>query len=81
MAIKRVHLGKAKEVCFVQLAFLCLQNHIHSHCQGINMTALREIKILRELHDPHVVQLLDVFAHKNNIHLVRILVDVAHRWA
>lgn len=37
------------------------------------MTALREIKILRELRDPHVVQLLDVFAHKANIHLVRVV--------
>lgn len=35
------------------------------------MTALREIKILRELQDPYVVQLLDVFSHKANIHLVR----------
>lgn len=29
--------------------------------QGIHVTALREIKILRELHSPHVVELVDVF--------------------
>lgn len=36
------------------------------------MTALREIKLLRELRGPHIVQLLDVFAHKRkNLQLVR----------
>jgi cyclin-dependent kinase 7 len=29
--------------------------------QGIHVTALREIKILRELHSPHMVDLVDVF--------------------
>lgn len=36
------------------------------------MTALREIKLLRELRGPYIVQLLDVFAHKRkNLQLVR----------
>lgn len=40
--------------------------------QGINVTALREIKLLRELRSPNVVQLLDVFAHKRkNLQLVQ----------
>jgi hypothetical protein len=39
--------------------------------QGVNMTALREIKLLRELHSPHIVRLLDVFPHKRNLSLVR----------
>ena len=34
------------------------------------MTALREIKILRELESPYVVRLLDVFPHKRNLSLV-----------
>ena len=34
------------------------------------MTALREIKLLRELEDPHIVRLLDVFPHKGNLALV-----------
>lgn len=39
--------------------------------QGVNVTALREIKLLRELRSPNVVQLLDVFAHKRkNLQLV-----------
>ena len=38
--------------------------------QGVNMTALREIKLLRELHNPRMVQLLDVFSHKANLYLV-----------
>lgn len=40
--------------------------------QGVNVTALREIKLLRELRSPNVVQLLDVFAHKRkNLQLVK----------
>ena len=35
------------------------------------MTALREIKLLRELHNPRLVQLLDVFSHKANLYLAR----------
>ena len=35
------------------------------------MTALREIKLLRELEDPHILRLLDVFPHKGNLALVR----------
>ena len=34
------------------------------------MTTLREVKLLRELRDPHVVRLLDAFAHKANLALV-----------
>ena len=35
------------------------------------MTALREVKFLRELHSPHIVRLLDVFPQKRGISLVR----------
>jgi serine/threonine protein kinase len=35
------------------------------------MTALREIKLLRELHSPYIVRLLDIFPHKRNLSLVR----------
>lgn len=38
--------------------------------QGVHMTALREIKLLRELHHPRIVELLDIFEHKNNLCLV-----------
>ena len=41
--------------------------------EGVNVTALREIKLLKELHGPHVIQLLDVFPHKRNLSLVGIL--------
>ena len=37
---------------------------------GINRTALREIKILRELHHPNIIALLDVFGHKSDVSLV-----------
>lgn len=37
---------------------------------GINRTALREIKLLQELHHPNVIGLLDVFGHKSNISLI-----------
>ena len=42
----------------------------HGSAQGVNMTALREIKLLKELDSPHIVRLLDVFPHKRNLSLV-----------
>jgi serine/threonine protein kinase len=39
--------------------------------EGVSTVALREIKFLREIKSPHVVALLDVFEHKNNLALVR----------
>lgn len=48
--------------------------------QGVNVTALREIKLLKELRSPHLVQLLDCFPHKKrNLQLVRQLSIVAIR--
>ncbi|KAK9706983.1 hypothetical protein RND81_07G165100 [Saponaria officinalis] len=38
--------------------------------EGVNFTALREIKLLKELKDPNVIQLIDAFPHKENLHLV-----------
>lgn len=37
---------------------------------GVNRTALREIKILQELSHPHVISLKDVFGHRSNVSLV-----------
>ncbi len=37
---------------------------------GINRTALREIKLLQELHHENIIGLLDVFGHKSNISLI-----------
>ena len=36
------------------------------------MTALREIKLLREVDNPFIVRLLDVFPHKRNLSLVSL---------
>ncbi|OIT37402.1 cyclin-dependent kinase d-1 [Nicotiana attenuata] len=38
--------------------------------EGVNFTALREIKLWKELKDPHVIELIDAFPHKGNLHLV-----------
>ncbi|KAL8463678.1 hypothetical protein ACS0TY_034363 [Phlomoides rotata] len=35
-----------------------------------NFTALREIKLLKELKDPYIIGLIDTFPHKGNLHLV-----------
>lgn len=43
--------------------------------RGVNVTALREIKLLKELPHENVIQLLDVFAHKGNLNLVFQLMD------
>ncbi|XP_028786862.1 cyclin-dependent kinase D-3-like [Neltuma alba] len=38
--------------------------------EGVNFTALRETKILKELKDPNIIELIDAFPHKGNLHLV-----------
>ncbi|PSN42333.1 Cyclin-dependent kinase 7 [Blattella germanica] len=42
---------------------------------GINRTALREIKLLQELKHPNVINLMDVFGHKSNVSLVFDFMD------
>ncbi|KAJ9115113.1 hypothetical protein QFC22_005443 [Naganishia vaughanmartiniae] len=42
---------------------------------GIDMSALREIKFLRELAHPNVIALLDVFAHRQCLNLVLEYLD------
>ncbi len=37
---------------------------------GVHISALREIKVLKELKSPHVVRLLDVFPNKSGVSLV-----------
>jgi len=37
---------------------------------GLDMSAIREVKYLQELHHPNVIQLLDVYSHKTNLNLV-----------
>jgi len=37
---------------------------------GVNITAVREIKCLQEIHHENTMNLRDVFIHKTNIHLV-----------
>ena len=44
--------------------------HLGDCKEGVNVTALREIKLLRELHHSNVVDLIDVYPHKRNINLV-----------
>jgi cyclin-dependent kinase 7 len=38
--------------------------------EGVNFTALREIKLLKELKDPNIIELIDCFPYKENLHLV-----------
>lgn len=38
--------------------------------EGVNFTALREIKLLKELNHPHIVELIDAFPHNGSLHLV-----------
>lgn len=42
---------------------------------GINRTALREIKILQELSHPNIIGLLDAFGHQSNVSLVFDFMD------
>ncbi|BEI81518.1 hypothetical protein CcaverHIS002_0206780 [Cutaneotrichosporon cavernicola] len=42
---------------------------------GLDMSALREVKFLQELHHPNIIGLLDVFSVKQNINLVLEFLD------
>ncbi|KAI8323544.1 Pkinase-domain-containing protein, partial [Martensiomyces pterosporus] len=42
---------------------------------GLDMSAIREVKALRELRHPNVVELIDVFSHKTNLNLVLEYLD------
>jgi cyclin-dependent kinase 7 len=42
---------------------------------GVNFTALREIKLLKELKDPNIIELIDCFAYKDSLHLVFELME------
>lgn len=42
---------------------------------GINRTALREVKLLQELKHPNIINLMDVFGHKSNVSLVFDFMD------
>jgi cyclin-dependent kinase 7 len=44
--------------------------YMRSADEGVSMEALREIKLLSELHHPNIIRALDIFNHKQNIHLV-----------
>ena len=42
---------------------------------GINRTALREIKLLQEIKHNNIIELVDVFGHKSNISIVMDFMD------
>ena len=42
---------------------------------GINRTALREIKLLQEIQHENIINLIDVFGHKSNVSLVMDFMD------
>jgi len=52
-----------------KLFFIKLGNRAEAR-DGINRTALREIKLLQELKHENIIELVDVFGQKSNISLV-----------
>ncbi|GAA6025425.1 hypothetical protein JCM8202_005293 [Rhodotorula sphaerocarpa] len=42
---------------------------------GLDMSAIREVKFLRELRHPNVIELLDVYSNKSNLNLVLEFLD------
>lgn len=38
--------------------------------EGLDMSAIREVKFLRELHHENVIQLIDVFSHRQSLNLI-----------
>jgi cyclin-dependent kinase 7 len=47
-----------------------IRKRIDEPLDGVNFTALREIKLLKELKHPNIIDLIDVFQYKQNLHLV-----------
>ncbi|TNN39479.1 Cyclin-dependent kinase 7 [Liparis tanakae] len=68
VAIKKIKVGHRTEAKDVRLGATRPRNHVSP--TGINRTALREIKLLQELHHSNIIGLLDAFGHKSNISLV-----------
>ena len=86
VAIKKIQVGEKGEVRAIALAAAATRGlprrarsrppAAHAACpalrpQGVNVTALREVKLLRELRSPYLVRLLDVLPQKRGINLVR----------
>ncbi|RUS20671.1 hypothetical protein BC937DRAFT_94662 [Endogone sp. FLAS-F59071] len=42
---------------------------------GLDLTAIREVKFLQELKHPNIINLIDVFSHKTNLNLVLEYLD------
>jgi cyclin-dependent kinase 7 len=40
------------------------------HSDGIDISAIREIRFLQELHHPNIIELIDVYHHHSNMNLV-----------
>lgn len=38
--------------------------------EGVHFSPSREVKILEDLKDPNIIELIDSFRHKGNLHLV-----------
>ena len=93
VAIKKIRIGEKGEVSWTESlatavwlgARFCADPHTWLRAdvaralpvQGVNVTALREVKFLRELQSPYIVRLLDVFLQKRGISLVSDL-DFRH---
>ncbi|CAG8434392.1 1977_t:CDS:2 [Ambispora gerdemannii] len=59
VAIKKIKLGKSQA----------------GGANGIELSAVREIKALRELHHPNVIELLDCYSYRGNLNLVLEYLD------
>eukprot|EP00252_Welwitschia_mirabilis_P006235 TRINITY_DN1705_c0_g1_i2.p1 TRINITY_DN1705_c0_g1~~TRINITY_DN1705_c0_g1_i2.p1 ORF type:complete len:433 (-),score=92.07 TRINITY_DN1705_c0_g1_i2:379-1677(-) len=44
--------------------------HLGHAKEGVNVTALREIKLLKEIQHPNIIELIDAYPHKKNLHIV-----------
>lgn len=61
---------KSEDECIKirQVAIKCIK--ITSHSTGIEISAIREIKALKNIQHKYVLELFDVFIHKGAVHLV-----------
>ncbi|TPX33221.1 hypothetical protein SmJEL517_g03821 [Synchytrium microbalum] len=70
IAIKKIKLGHVKKHLLDESVNYLADNPSRQFRDGVNMSAIREVKALQELRHPNIIELVDVYMHKGNLHLI-----------
>jgi serine/threonine protein kinase len=66
---------ETNEVSFSRLIIVISKLRLDQEDEGVPSTAIREVSLLKELHHPNVVRLLDVFCSLKKLYLIFEFVD------